>query len=76
MTDFKLPLVDIGECIHGQPTERLRASKELVESFENHGFVRLKNHGVSKEFIEEIWKWVCNFAQDFYLAWTLMIELN
>lgn len=55
---FELPLVDFGKFLHGAPEERKAAAKELVDSFSNHGFVRLKNHGVSKEFVQQIWDWV------------------
>ena len=59
MTVLQLPQVDFGLFLRGNPTERRRAAKQLVDSFQKHGFVRLKNHGVSKEFVQEIWKWVC-----------------
>jgi len=55
---LQLPLVDFGLFLHGNADERKYAAKQLVGSFQNHGFVRLKNHGVSREFVEEIWKWV------------------
>jgi len=58
---LQLPLVDFGLFLHGNPDERKYAAKQLVNSFQNHGFVRLKNHGVSREFVQEIWKWVCIF---------------
>ncbi len=57
---LELPLVDFGLFRHGNPAERQQAAEQLVESFQQHGFVRLKNHGVSKEFVQEIWKWVCS----------------
>lgn len=55
---FELPLVDFGLFLHGTLDEQDRAAKQLVDSFTKHGFVRLKNHGVSREFVLEIWKWV------------------
>ena len=55
---FELPLVDFGLFRHGTLDEQDRAAKQLVDSFTKHGFVRLKNHGISKEFVQEIWKWV------------------
>jgi isopenicillin N synthase-like dioxygenase len=70
-TLLQLPLVDFGLFLHGKPDERKRAAKQLVDSFRKHGFVRLKNHGVSKEFVQEIWKWVFMFIffpLPFYLS--------
>jgi non-haem dioxygenase in morphine synthesis N-terminal len=60
MTIFDLPLVDFGQFNDGTPEQREHAAKGVVYSFLKHGFVRLKNHGVSKDFVEEIWKWVCH----------------
>jgi hypothetical protein len=53
-----LPLVDFGLFLHGSQEERQFAARQLVDSFLNHGFVRLKNHGVSPELVQDIWKWV------------------
>ena len=62
LSSFELPLVDFGKFLHGTPEDRKAAADQLVESFTNHGFVRLKNHGVSKEFVRQIWEWVSVFS--------------
>jgi isopenicillin N synthase-like dioxygenase len=55
---FVIPLVDFGGFLHGSEAERIQAARQLVKSFEAHGFVRLRNHGISKEFVNDIWRWV------------------
>jgi isopenicillin N synthase-like dioxygenase len=58
MTVTQLPLVDFGQFLHGNADQRQQAAKKLVDSFVNHGFVRLKNHGISRDFVQQIWEWV------------------
>jgi hypothetical protein len=60
MTVTQLPLVDFGLFLHGSIDQREQAAKKLVDSFVNHGFVRLKNHGISGDFVQQIWEWVIN----------------
>ncbi|KAB8075260.1 putative gibberellin 20-oxidase [Aspergillus leporis] len=60
---FQLPLVDLGLFLHGTLEEQRFAAKELVDSFVQHGFVRIKNHGIPKEFVQEIWHWGRLFFQ-------------
>lgn len=62
MTVTQLPLVDFGFFLHGSTEQREQAAKKLVDSFVNHGFVRLNNHGISRDFVQQIWEWV--FALD------------
>ncbi|KAJ5157216.1 gibberellin 20-oxidase [Penicillium canariense] len=63
MTVTQLPLVDFGLFLHGNEDQREQAAKQLVESFVNHGFVRLKNHGISRDFVKQIWHWDRAFFQ-------------
>ncbi|KAJ5884031.1 gibberellin 20-oxidase [Penicillium subrubescens] len=63
MTVTQLPLVDFGQFLHGNADQRQQAAKKLVDSFVNHGFVRLKNHGISRDFVQQIWEWDRAFFQ-------------
>lgn len=58
MTVTQLPLVDFNLFLRGSIDQRQQAAKKLVDSFVNHGFVRLKNHGISRDFVQQIWEWV------------------
>ena len=51
---MKVPTVDFSQFLHGNETQRLAASVALVESFSNHGFVKLINHGVVDASISEL----------------------
>lgn len=58
MTVIQLPFVDFSLFLHGTADQRGKAAKQLVDSFVNHGFVRLQKHGISREFVQQIWEWV------------------
>jgi hypothetical protein len=64
MTVTQLPLVDFGIFLHGNKDQREQAARQLVESFVNNGFVRLKNHGISRDFVKQIWQWVISPCVD------------
>ncbi|KAJ5965377.1 gibberellin 20-oxidase [Penicillium waksmanii] len=57
MTVIQLPFVDFSLFLHGTADQRVKAAKQLVDSFVNHGFVRLQKHGISREFVQQIWEW-------------------
>ena len=59
-----LTTVDFGLFRDGSPAERLQTAKALVNSFRECGFVRLVNHGISLQTIEEAESWVCNHTFD------------
>ncbi|KAF2839731.1 putative gibberellin 20-oxidase [Patellaria atrata CBS 101060] len=61
MADFDLPLLDFDLFHNGTPEERLQLGEALVESFIKHGFVRLRNHGITDEMVQNIWKWEKKF---------------
>ncbi|CAD6593810.1 MAG: hypothetical protein ASARMPREDX12_007681 [Alectoria sarmentosa] len=52
-----LPLLDFSKFLHGNPTERLEVAEQIADCFTRHGFIKLKNHGVSDDIVQGIWKW-------------------
>jgi isopenicillin N synthase-like dioxygenase len=41
-----LPTLNFAEYKEGAPGERIKFAKELTKSFQNHGFVKITNHGI------------------------------
>lgn len=48
-----LRTLNFGEYLHGTLEERFNFGITLVQSFKEYGFVKLTNHGISEEIIEE-----------------------
>src|ERR1700761_3122323 len=57
-----LNTLDFSKFISGTELERAELAKELVESFKQHGFAKLINHGVKDEQVSELFKWVSLIA--------------
>jgi hypothetical protein len=53
-----LPTLDFSHFLTGNPTQQIRLANDLVASFKKHGFVKLINHGISEERIQELFSWV------------------
>jgi isopenicillin N synthase-like dioxygenase len=54
----EIPLVDFGTFLTGSQEQKEQVAKEIDDAFRNVGFVYLRNHGVSKERVEECFAWV------------------
>jgi isopenicillin N synthase-like dioxygenase len=48
-----LRTLDLQLFTHGSGTESKALAKALVESFRDHGFVKLINHGIPEETVSE-----------------------
>lgn len=53
-----LSTLNLSLYTHGTPRERRQLASELLDSLSRHGFVKLVGHGVSRETINELLKWV------------------
>lgn len=53
-----LATLDLSLYTHGTPRERQQLASELLDRLSQHGFVKLVGHGVSRETINELLKWV------------------
>lgn len=57
-----LPTLDFSQFTSGSKFEQQRFGKALVDSFKNHGFVKLVKHGFPEETIEELLDFVRTIA--------------
>ena len=48
-----LPTLDFSSFYHGSEKERLKLAVDLENSFRNHGFVKLINHGIPEEIVKD-----------------------
>jgi len=53
-----VPLLDASQLQAGGEARKIFL-KRLVKSFQDYGFVRLKNHGVPASQVQEMFQWVC-----------------
>jgi len=53
-----LPTLDLSLYTDGHAVERQQLASQLLDSLSQHGFVKLVGHGVSRETVEELLKWV------------------
>lgn len=53
-----LPTLDFSKFTHGSEAEKLELSVALVQSFTNHGFVKLINFGIDDDRIYALKDWV------------------
>lgn len=51
---MQVPTLDFSHFSNGNEAQKLAVSIALVESFSNHGFVKVINHGVSETSIGEL----------------------
>lgn len=51
---LKVPTLDFSQFSHGSEAQRLAVSAALVESFSDHGFVKVINHDLSETSISEL----------------------
>ena len=50
---MNLPTLDFSSFHHGPEKERLELANALVNSFRQHGFVKLINHGIPEEIVQD-----------------------
>lgn len=53
-----LKTLDFSKFLHGSDDERTELAYELVNSFKQHGFAKLINHGVDDDQVSELFQWV------------------
>lgn len=53
-----LPTLDLSLYTDGDKCERQRLASQLLESLSKHGFVKLVGHGISRETVNELLRWV------------------
>ncbi|UNI16129.1 hypothetical protein JDV02_002596 [Purpureocillium takamizusanense] len=56
-----LPTLDLSSFHHGSDAERKRLAEDLVQSFKDHGFVKLVNHGVPEDVVRQYMKAAVDF---------------
>lgn len=58
MSKRRLPRLDFSQFLKGDERTRERFCQELVSCMKDYGFVKLLNHGISEEKVEEAFEWV------------------
>jgi len=48
-----LPQLDFSKFTHGSHKEQVELAEALVDSFKNHGFVTLINHGIPEQVVKD-----------------------
>lgn len=51
-TTMDLPTLDLALFTKGTVAERQKCAEKIVDSFRNHGFVKLTNHGIPEETVK------------------------
>lgn len=59
---MKIPTLDASDFLAGSESQRNRFASDLVDSFVRTGFVKIVNHGIPEEMIDDLFKWVSFFA--------------
>lgn len=55
-----LPTLDFSKFTEGSHQDQVKLGRQLVDSFRNHGFVKLVNHGFPDETITTMLDFVCS----------------
>lgn len=53
-----VPVLDASRFVGNSPADRFKFAEELLDSLQKHGFVKLRNHGISDEMVEEMFRFV------------------
>lgn len=59
---MSLPVLDLSKYTRGNAQEQGQFSRDLLSSFQAHGFVKLINHGFDREYIDQLMDWVGSLA--------------
>lgn len=57
-----LPVLDLLKYTRGNAQEQEQFSRDLLSSFQAHGFVKIVNHGFDREYIDQLMDWVGSLA--------------
>ena len=57
---MSLPVLDLLKYTRGNAQEQGQFSRDLLRSFQAHGFVKLINHGFDRDYIDTLMGWVRN----------------
>jgi isopenicillin N synthase-like dioxygenase len=55
---MELPTLDFADFTSGTKEQRQKLSSHLVQSFKDHGFVKLTNHGVPEDTVKTLFEMV------------------
>ena len=61
LTAINIPQLDLNDYINGSAEEKKRFSDEIGQAFNDTGFVKVLNHGLSKQLIADLYVEVKNF---------------
>lgn len=56
-----IPTVDLAEFLSGDPARKAKFVQDLGKAYEEVGFVAVKNHGISDQLIDDLYKYVQSF---------------
>ncbi len=68
-----LKTLDFSKFLSGTEVERTELARDLVDSFKQHGFAKLINHGVKDEQVSELFRWVSLAAAPRIIVATFLI---
>ena len=74
---FKMNIqtLDLGHFTSGTPEQRQQFVKDMLQSFDDSGFVKLVNHGFEEPKLKELFQWVwlyCLFISWYWLTDTFL----
>ena len=50
--------LDVSRYMHGSADDRVRFARDFVSALNKDGYAKLRNHGISREDVMEIFSWV------------------
>lgn len=59
---MSLPVLDLSKHTRGNVQEQDQFSRDLLSSFQAHGFVKITNHGFKPDYIDKLMDWVGRLA--------------
>lgn len=67
--NMTLPVLDLSVFTQGNAQERQGFGQELLASLQAHGFVKLANYGLPREYIDTLMMWVSRMSSFELVAW-------
>jgi isopenicillin N synthase-like dioxygenase len=58
---MSIPVVDLADFLSGEPQRKQAFVQKLGKAYEDVGFVAVKNHGISQDLIDDLYKYVQQF---------------
>lgn len=71
-----LPTLDFAKFTHGTHGEKQQLGRALAQSFIDHGFVKLVNHGLPDETITDLLDLVCQVVFQCFLSCARLCSLS